>query len=147
MPLQLVLDSNVWLDWLVFGDLSIKPVQRLVESGKAEIIIDAECDAELVRVLAYPLQKWTLDEEAQRVRVQQFRSIARYITAAPTGTLPACRDPDDQKFLALASRAGAFCLLTKDRALLKLGKRRYGLPFHIVTPAQFPELPGVELPQ
>lgn len=144
MPLQLVLDSNVWLDWLVFGDSSIKPVQQLVESGKAEIIIDAECDAELVRVLAYPLQKWTLDEAAQAIRITQFRGIARRVAEAPAGKLPACRDPDDQKFLALTSRAGAFCLLTKDRALLKLGKRRYGLPFHIVTPAQFPGLPGVE---
>lgn len=147
MPLLLVLDSNVWLDWLVFGDASIKPVQRLVDSGKAEIIIDAECDAELIRVLGYPLQKWTLDEDARTICTKRFRAIARCVAPAPAGKLPACRDPDDQKFLALASRAGAFCLLTKDRALLKLGKRRYGLPFHIVTPAQFPELPGVESPQ
>lgn len=144
MSLRLVLDSNVWLDWLVFGDASIKPVQQLVDSGKAEIIIDAECEAELVRVLGYPLQKWTLDEQARVTCIGRFRSIARCIAAAPAGKLPVCRDPDDQKFLALASRAGAFCLLTKDRALLKLGKRRYGLPFHIVTPAQFPGLPGVE---
>lgn len=147
MPLQLVLDSNVWLDWLVFGDASIRPVQQLVDAGCAEIIIDADCDAELVRVLGYPLQKWTLDDAAQAIRIQQFRNIARRIAPGPAGRLPLCRDPDDQKFLALASRAGAFCLLTKDRALLKLGRRRHSLPFHIVTPAQFPGLPGVESPQ
>ena len=145
MPLQLVLDSNVWLDWLVFNDASIKPIQNLVDAGKAEIIIDADCDAELVRVLAYPLQKWTLNAEAQAACVDRFRSVARRVIAPlEPGKLPACRDPDDQKFLVLAAAAGAFCLLTKDRALLKLAKSRYALPFHIVTPAKFPELPGVE---
>ena len=144
MPLRLVLDSNVWLDWLVFDDPAIRLIRQLVATGKAEIIIDAECDAELVRVLGYPLQKWTLDESAQATCIRQFRSIARSIAPGASGKLPVCRDPDDQKFLALASRAGAFCLLTKDRALLKLGKRRHGLPFHIVTPVQFPGLPGVE---
>lgn len=144
MPLRLVLDSNVWLDWLVFGDASIKPIQDLVAAGKAEIVIDAECDAELVRVLAYPLQKWTLDAATQLACIERFRGVARRITAPPPGKLPVCRDPDDQKFLALASGSGAHCLITKDRALLKLAKHRYALPFHIVTPADFPELPGVE---
>ena len=55
MPLRLVLDTNVWLDWLVFNDAGLAPVQSLVNDGKAEIIIDADCDAELVRVLDYPL--------------------------------------------------------------------------------------------
>ena len=144
MPLRLVLDTNVWLDWLVFGDATIKPIQNLVDAGKAEIIIDSECTAELVRVLGYPLQKWTLDAEAQRTCIKRFRGVARHVTASPAGILPACRDPDDQKFLILAAGCAADCLITKDRALLKLAKRRYGLPFHIVTPAKFPELPSVE---
>ena len=144
MTLRLVLDTNVWLDWLVFDDASIKPIQNLVEAGKAEIIIDSECDAELVRVLAYPLQKWTLDAGAQTDCINRFRSVARRVITLPAGILPACRDPDDQKFLLLAAGCQAYCLITKDRALLKLAKRRYGLPFHIVTPAKFPELPGVE---
>jgi predicted nucleic acid-binding protein len=135
----------VWLDWLVFNDASIKPIQNLVDAGKAEIIIDADCDAELVRVLAYPLQKWTLNAKAQTACVDRFRSVARRIIATlEPGKLPACRDPDDQKFLVLAAAAGAFCLLTKDRALLKLAKSRYALPFHIVTPANFPTLQSVE---
>ena len=147
MPLRLVLDTNVWLDWLVFSDVTIKPIQDMVNVGKAEIIIDAECDAELVRVLDYPLQKWTLNAEAQAACINRFRGVARRVVVPPAGKLPACRDPDDQKFLLLAAGCEAHCLITKDRALLKLGKRRYALPFHIVTPAKFPELPGVESEQ
>lgn len=138
MPLWLVLDSNVWLDWLVFNDAALEPVRRLVNAGGAEIIIDQACDAELVRVLTYPLQKWTLDTAAQAACIERFRGIARMVVTPPAPALPACRDPDDQKFLALAAGAGAYCLLTRDRALLALAKRRPQLPFHIVTPADFP---------
>lgn len=48
--------------------------------------------------------------------------------------LPRCSDPDDQKFLVLADVALADCLLTRDKALLKLGRARYGLPFRIAQP-------------
>ena len=144
MLLRLVLDTNVWLDWLVFNDAGLAPVQSLVNDGKAEIIIDADCDAELVRVLDYPLQKWTLDAAAQAACIQRFRSIARLVSTPSVAALPQCRDPDDQKFLVLAAGTNAWCLLTKDRALLKLAKARYRLPFHIVTPANFPVLQSVE---
>ncbi len=144
MPLRLVLDTNVWLDWLVFNDAGLAPVQSLVNDGKAEIIIDADCDAELVRVLDYPLQKWTLDAAAQAACIRRFRSIARLVSATPVSGLPQCRDPDDQKFLMLAAGAEARYLLTKDRALLKLAKARYRLPFHSVTPEGFRALQSVE---
>lgn len=144
MPLRLVLDTNVWLDWLVFSDAGLTLVQSLVNDGKAEIIIDADCDAELVRVLNYPLQKWTLDAAAQAACIRRFRSIARLVSATPVSGLPQCRDPDDQKFLILAAGTEARYLLTKDRALLKLAKARYRLPFHIVTPEGFRALQSVE---
>jgi predicted nucleic acid-binding protein len=51
------------------------------------------------------------------------------------GMLPLCRDPDDQKFLELARDCKASALVTKDRALLELARRkRRPLPFRIVRP-------------
>jgi len=49
--------------------------------------------------------------------------------------LPLCKDPDDQKFLEIARDAHAECLITKDKALLKLARRtaRAGL-FTIIPP-------------
>jgi predicted nucleic acid-binding protein len=38
--------------------------------------------------------------------------------------LPVCSDKADQKFLELARDAGAEVLITKDKALLKLARRR-----------------------
>lgn len=135
--LRLVLDTNIWLDWLVFDDPGIKPLQAAVAAGDAEIVINADCEIELVRVLGYPLQKWTLGANRQAACIAACRTIARKVETPCTITLPACADPDDQKFLELAAGADAHYLLSKDQALLALAHRRPPLPFHIVTPVEF----------
>ncbi len=137
MNSRVVLDTNVWLDWLVFDDPGMAPLRSAVAAGQAEIVIDAACEAELIRVLTYPMQRWTLDSAARSRCLAQCRSIA--VTIAPNSVpgLPNCADPDDQKFLELAAGAAAGWLLTKDRALLALNRRRAALPFRIVIPADF----------
>lgn len=142
--LRLVLDTNIWLDWLVFDDSGIKPLQAVVAARDAEIVINADCETELLRVLGYPLQKWTLDAGRQTACINACRSIARKVEIPCTITLPACADPDDQKFLELAAGADAHYLLSKDQALLALAQRRPPLPFHIVTPAEFTAHQGVK---
>ena len=52
MALRLVLDTQVWLDWLVFDDPGIRRLRNAVHLGRAVIYIDAACDAELARALA-----------------------------------------------------------------------------------------------
>lgn len=142
--LRLVLDTNVWLDWLVFADPGIKPLQAVVAAGGAEIVINADCETELVRVLGYPLQKWTLDADRQSACMAVCRTIARKVVTPCTITLPDCTDPDDQMFLELAAGSEAHYLLSKDQALLVLAHRRPPLPFHIVTPGEFTAHQGVE---
>src|SRR5256885_2308107 len=63
-PLKLVLDTQIWLDWLVFDDPGIRRLRNAVHLGRAGIYIDAACDAELERVLAYDLgrRSWAMDE-------------------------------------------------------------------------------------
>ena len=131
--MRLVLDTNVWLDWLVFADADVAPLRAAVERGRARVFIDDVCEAELARVLAYPLGRLRLDAAAQAACLAECRRIASRgeRAAPPAWALPACRDPDDQKFLELARDCGADLLLTKDRALLELARRA---PFRIVTP-------------
>ena len=137
MSLLLVLDTNVWLDWLVFEDPGLAAVKSAVSTGHAEIVMDNACEEELIRVLAYPLQKWTLDSAAQARCLAQCRSLTRAVEIRNVPGLPRCTDPDDQKFLELAAGANAGWLLTKDRALLALDRHRAALPFRIVTSADF----------
>ena len=131
---KVVLDTNVWLDWLLFDDPSIAPLREACRAGALEIVIDAPCEAELERVLGYRFYGKVLEPEKQAACLAECRRHARRIDAAPerTRALPACRDPDDQKFLELALASNASALVTKDDALLDLADR--GLPFRIVKP-------------
>jgi uncharacterized protein len=140
--LRLVLDTQVWLDWLVFDDPGVHRLRNAVHLGRAEICIDAACDAELERVLAYDLGKHSIAPAAQAAALAQARRLARRIenalTPAERAGLPRCRDADDQIFLEAALAARADVLVTKDRALLELNRRRTRpLPFRIAQPASW----------
>ncbi len=137
MRVRLVLDTNIWLDWLVFEDPSVAPLCAAVESGRAEVVIDAEGERELERALGYSLGRFTLSEDEQTDCLDRCRRTAiRYDgdSRAAELHLPRCSDPDDQKFLELAAACGATHLVTKDRALLVLARRE--LPFSIVGPGE-----------
>jgi putative PIN family toxin of toxin-antitoxin system len=140
--MRLVIDTNIWLDWLVFDDPGIAPVRAAVTRGAAHVLISPACEAELERVLAYPLQRFTLDRAQQATALARCRAIATRhhppSEAHAPAALPRCADADDQKFLELARDACAGALITKDRALLVLAyhyPRR--MPFQIITPVQF----------
>lgn len=135
--MRLVLDTNIWLDWLVFADPEVAPLQSAVAAGQAEIIINTACEDELIRVLAYPLQRWTLDAAGQAACLNRCRDIAGRLDLPCTARLPRCIDPDDQKFLELAAASQADWLVTRDHALLAVGRRTPPLLFGIVTPAGF----------
>ena len=155
--LRLVLDTNVWLDWLVFRDPSAAPLRTAVAEGRAEIFIDHACETELARVLAYDLGRHSIDAAAQAACLAECRRIARPLQNGKSGSdpdfakqnrlgrfwrnraltpifLPRCADPGDQIFLEAALAARADFLVTRDRALLDLGRRGRAMPFRIVTP-------------
>lgn len=146
MRKKLVLDTNIWLDWLVFQDTGIAHIRQLQEAGHVEICIDEACEAELVEVLGRSFGKRTLDAKAQIAALALCRRLATRISTvvpqAERARLPQCRDADDQKFLEAALAAQADVLITKDRALLDLSrrkKRQIGrtVPFRILTPEEF----------
>lgn len=134
--LRLVLDTNIWLDWLVFADPSVGPIRRSVASQRAAVYIDDRCEAELVRVLAYDLGKHSIDAATQAACLAACRRVAlrAEVPEALQAKLPQCRDPDDQKFLEAALAARADYLVTKDQAMLELTRRVS--TFLIVTPAE-----------
>lgn len=135
---RLVLDTQVWLDWLVFDDRSVATLRDAHAAQRVDIVIDGACEAELVRVLAYDLGRFTLEPDAQTQCIARCRAIARRVSAIPTDALPRCRDADDQKFLELAAAAQARYLVSKDQALLELAPRV--AQFRIVAPDELGEL-------
>ena len=135
--MKLVLDTQIWLDWLVFDDPGVRRLRNAVHLGRAQVVIDAACDAELERVLAYDLGKHSISREAQLAALDQARRLARRVEVVAVKGLPQCRDADDQKFIELAAATNADALVTKDRELLRMKRR---LPFRVVTPQELPAL-------
>jgi putative PIN family toxin of toxin-antitoxin system len=132
---RIVLDTHIWLDWLVFFDPCVEPIREAHAARRVEIVIDAACEAELVRALGYDLGKHSLDVQAQADRIARCRSLAKRVEPGTAHGLPKCRDPDDQKFLELALASGAQVLVSKDQALLELAPRERR--FRILAPREF----------
>jgi putative PIN family toxin of toxin-antitoxin system len=133
-----VLDTNVWLDLLVFGEPAAAWLAQALESGAIEARIDEFGIAELERVLGYPLGRFRVSPDRRPLLLARCQSLAtqwsrRMPSSGPP--LPACRDPHDQPFLELAHAASVQWLITKDRDLLILERRLHGnAGFRIVRP-------------
>lgn len=125
---RVVLDSNVWIDILVFDDPHSRPIHAALQSGRIRAVTDARCLHELARVLDYPqFERFAIDKADAMATVAALASVWDD-TAPPEAStvqpaLPQCSDRDDQKFLELAASARAAWLVTKDKALLKLSRR------------------------
>ena len=131
--MRIVLDTNIWLDWLVFDDSVVMPLKSACGEGLVRIAINAACLEELGRVLAYP--EFELDAATRNALFTQVRDCTYPVETMLLSPLPRCPDPDDQKFLQLARDAQADWLITKDKALLSLATKRFdGAGFKIGTP-------------
>lgn len=131
---RIVLDTNVCLDLLVFGDPRVEPLRAALQCGDVIGVRDDACRDEWIRVLAYPLL--ALDEVRRAHRLAGYDALLHPAAPLRSGrVVPRCADPDDQKFLQLAADAGARWLLSRDAAVLRLAKRtqREGL-FEILAP-------------
>ncbi|MCC7486739.1 MAG: PIN domain-containing protein [Burkholderiales bacterium] len=154
-PVRLVIDTNVWLDWLVFDDPDVAPVKEAVAAGRAIVVMNEEVEAELARVLARSFGARTLAPGARAACLDECRRVSvghesgrmteegerageqARRPAADRALLPVCADADDQKFLDLALACGADYLVTRDRDILELARDRDPRPpFRIVTPRQ-----------
>lgn len=131
---RIVLDTNVCLDLLVFGDPRVAALRDALRLGEVVGVRDDACRAEWQRVLTYPLL--ALDEAKRTARLADYDAFLRPVAPARSArSLPRCADPDDQKFLQLAADVEARWLLSRDAEVLRLARRtqREGL-FEILAP-------------
>jgi putative PIN family toxin of toxin-antitoxin system len=136
----IVLDTNVCLDLFVFHDPRWAPLLAALERGELTAVTRADCRDEYRIVLHYP--HLPLDDDSRAIAAEQFDRLITVV--APDSKpirLPVCSDRDDQKFLELARDAGASILVTKDKALLKLGRKTaQGGLFRIMLPEAWVKL-------
>jgi putative PIN family toxin of toxin-antitoxin system len=140
---EVVLDTQVVLDWLWFSDQRTHAVATALTQGQLRWIATPAMRAELAHVLPR-LRARAGAPPCEHVLTQVDAHVAQWCPPAATALLK-CRDPDDQKFLDLALEAGAAWLLTRDRALLTMARRAAAQGCRIVEPATWEMISGISL--
>ncbi|QPF72152.1 putative toxin-antitoxin system toxin component, PIN family [Roseateles sp. DAIF2] len=132
-PPKIVIDTQVVMDWLVFGDARIAPLAAAIEAGRINWIGREAMLAELRHVLGRGVAAaWQPD--LSRIE-QAFSAHCQMVVAEPAPAVRlVCRDPDDQQFIDLALAERAAWLLSRDKAVLALRKRALTFGLTIGTP-------------
>lgn len=152
-PLKLVLDTNVALDWILFEDPAVTALRDAMALGTVTIFTNVSAVEELRDVLRR--ERFALSEARQGELADRYLSRALMVAgaderatargapergasnpAAATQSLPRCRDPDDDVFLALALRCQADLLVSRDKEVLALTGRCAPFGFRIVSVRQ-----------
>lgn len=137
-PERIVLDTNVCLDLFVFRDPRWQALLAAMQDGRVETVTRHDCRTEWTLVLAYDRLKLDAAARAQAMADYDRLIAVLDLPAAELPALPICKDRDDQKFLELSAASGAACLISKDKAVLKLaGKMRRRGGFEILSPDQW----------
>ena len=114
-----VVDTNIWLDLLVFDDPRTRRLGSLLAAPTIAALSSEAMRAELADVIGRP--QFRLDPARQATLLERYDAVVTPAPVAPDCRLP-CRDPDDQKFLDLAVSRRSHWLLSRDRALLNCRK-------------------------
>jgi putative PIN family toxin of toxin-antitoxin system len=120
---RLVLDTNVWLDLLVFEDPQCAALHEALGAGRLVAFTRSDCDQEWRRVLGYPALAIDPRRYAGLIERRLQLCLRAEDSYLPETALPRCRDPDDQKFVELARQVDACALVSRDLELLRLDRR------------------------
>lgn len=131
-----VIDTNVVFDWLVFRNAGCQPLIDAVEAGHLRWISTAEMRHELLHVIGRGVIA-NYNPDLAVISATWERLCQTVEPPLPT-LVPKvrCTDRDDQKFIDLALHAGRW-LITRDRAVLKLGRKAAAFGVVFTTPEKW----------
>jgi putative PIN family toxin of toxin-antitoxin system len=130
---RLVVDTNVLIAALLAPASTPRRLVDLILQRGVDVLMSEQTFRELETRLERPKFDRYRDREAWDVFLAEWLELTIWHEDAGTAT-GVSRDPDDDKFLALATAGQADAIITGDSDLLLLGAYD-GIP--IVTPAQF----------
>jgi putative PIN family toxin of toxin-antitoxin system len=146
-PASAVIDTNVVLDWLVFGDDDAKVMAGCIISGQLCWLSTEAMRDELQQVLSRDaLKRW---------QPQPERVLGMWDTWSHQHRVPVrlgahgvhCADADDQKFIDLAIDMRSQWLFTRDRSLLNLALRARQHGVEVLTPSDWRKKGGRSRPE
>ncbi len=132
--MRVVLDTNVIISATLIRGGNEDQILRAWKSGAFDLVLSPEILEETGRALLYEkLQKFRWMTETEIVALIQGLAQGSVLVSGQVA-VDACRDPDDNKFLAAAIEAKASFVVTGDRDLLDLKNYRN---VQIIRPAKF----------
>ena len=145
---QLVLDTNVWLDWFLFNQEPDSPIAQLqncvmngAQQGATEnsieyrVLMTQPMWDEWVDVLGRA--QFAVAPEQQGRILAQTRALVTWLdllTAPPSYAPIRCSDRDDQVFIDVALAYRVDWLISKDKHLLNLRSRALKQGVRVATP-------------
>ena len=125
-----VIDTNTWLDLLLFRNPGCNALAHALKEGSVVAIATQEMQDELQEVLRRPIFLARHPDPSSLWPVMQ--KWTRTVPAPAFLSGPACKDKADQKFIDLAVTYPARFLISKDQAILRLAHKmkpcQTGLP-------------------
>ena len=130
---RIIIDTNLWISFLLSKKFNF--IDKLLDSGKVELVFSNELLAEMLDVTSRPRLKKFFTMEDWSVIYEIINRHAIYIPVISSVTI--CRDEKDNFLLSLAQDAKANYLLTGDNDLLVL--KSFGVT-QIITITEFQKI-------
>lgn len=142
-PRALILDTNIWLDWLVFEDPAVLPLQQAHSQGRIHLVATEAMRRELEAVLLRLRPLTPARQSAADRGLARFDTLVRLCAdphpgAASLGLV--CSDHNDQMFLELLVCPAVHGLITKDKALLRLRRKAQAVHRWIGLTSHWPQV-------
>lgn len=136
---EIILDTNVVLDWLVFAHASSDPIRDGILAGRLRWIVSPAMQEELVDVIGRlrhqpSLRRWVDRHDDAMAAVAHWTRPVAAPAPLPLPERLRCTDPDDQCFIDLAMARRTPWLVTRDHALRRLGRRAARFGVAVLTP-------------
>ena len=130
---RIIIDTNLWISFLLTKRFEF--IDKLLESGNAELVFCNELLAELVDVADRPKLRRFFSTEDWMLMFEIIEQYAIYVSVVSSVMI--CRDAKDNFLLSLAKDSQADFLLTGDKDLLVL--KAFGAT-RIVTITEFQKI-------
>jgi putative PIN family toxin of toxin-antitoxin system len=114
---RVVVDSNVYISALISGGRPLLLIEALVQDPNCGIFYSGAILGEVTRILKDKF-RWPLEDlhDAEKLVMSSGTKVT---PGLPLDVVP--DDPDDNRILECAIEAGANCVVTGDKDLLRLG--------------------------
>lgn len=114
-----ILDTNIWLDWLIFHNDALDALKAAHQNKYFKIIYTVEMLFELTDVICR--SQFKLTQQRQNEVLAELKQLASLVEtqSKPLHSIR-CKDKDDQIFIDTALAYGSAWLISKDKHLLTL---------------------------